>query len=265
MEIQGKVAVVTGAAQGIGRALCVALKEAGAAHVVAVDLKLQGAQETADMTSGTAMACDVGDQTQMEAMIDRVEDEIGPIDLFCSNAGILTGLDESFDNIAFASTEEWNKAWAVNVMAHVHAARHLIPKMKARGGGYFMHTASAAGLLNQVGSAVYGVTKHAAVGFAEALALGHKDDNIRVTVLCPQGVDTEMVRGAGENPATADGILSTQRVAEDTLQAIRDEKFLVLPHENVAGYMQNKVQDYDRWIGGMAKLQRYFKAAQGKG
>jgi short-subunit dehydrogenase len=194
-------------------------------------------------------------------MIDQVETEIGPIDLFCSNAGILTGLDQSFENIAFADTDVWNKAWAVNVMAHVHAARKLVPKMKARGGGYFMHTASAAGLLNQVGSAVYGVTKHAAVGFAEALALGHRDDNIRVSVLCPQGVDTEMVRGAGENPATADGILSTQEVAEKTLQAIRDEKFLVLPHSEVSKYMHNKVEDYDRWIGGMAKLQRLYKSA----
>jgi len=261
MELTGKIAVVTGAAQGIGRALCVALDKAGAKHVIAVDLKLSGAQETADMVNGTAMECDVGDQAQIESMIDRIESEIGPIDLFCSNAGILTGLDQTFDNIAFASTEDWNRAWAVNVMAHVHAARHLVPIMKARGGGYFMHTASAAGLLNQVGSAVYGVTKHAAVGFAEALALGHKDDNIRVTVLCPQGVDTEMVRGAGENPATADGILPADEVAEATLQAIRDEKFLVLPHEEVAKYMLNKVQDYDRWIGGMAKLQRVFKGA----
>ena len=264
MEIEGKIAVVTGAAQGIGRALCEALHKAGAAHVVAVDLKREGAEETAVLIGGTAIECDVADQAQIEAMIDRVEDEIGPIDLFCSNAGILTGLDSSFENIAFASTEDWNRGWAVNVMAHVHAARHLVPKMKGRGGGYFMHTASAAGLLNQVGSAVYGVTKHAAVGFAEALALGHKDDNIRVSVLCPQGVDTEMVRGSGENPATADGILSTQEVAEKTLQAIRDERFLVLPHDTVAKYMRNKIEDYDRWIGGMAKLQSMYRDANSK-
>jgi NAD(P)-dependent dehydrogenase (short-subunit alcohol dehydrogenase family) len=264
LETKEKIAVVTGAAQGIGRALCVALHEAGAAHVVAVDLKMEGAEETAKMVGGTAMACDVGDQAQIEAMIDRVEAEIGAIDLFCSNAGILTGLDQTFDNIAFASTDVWNQAWAVNVMAHVHAARHLVPKMVARGGGYFMHTASAAGLLNQVGSAVYGVTKHAAVGFAEALAFGHKDDGIRVTVLCPQGVDTAMVRGTGDNPATADGILSTQEVAAKTLQAIRDERFLVLPHAEVETYMRNKTTDYDRWIGGMAKLQRMYKAANAK-
>ncbi|KPP86596.1 MAG: putative short-chain dehydrogenase [Rhodobacteraceae bacterium HLUCCO07] len=264
MEINGKIAVVTGAAQGIGRALCVALKDAGARHVVAVDLDIDGAAETADMVDGTAVACDVSDQHQVEGMLDKIEADIGPIDLMCSNAGILTGKDDSFDNIAFASTEAWNKAWAVNVMAHVHAARHLIPKMKARGGGYFMHTASAAGLLNQVGSAVYGVTKHAAVGFAEALALGHKDDNIRVSVLCPQGVDTAMVRNAGDNPATADGVLSTQEVAQKTLDAIRSETFLVLPHEEVAQYMRNKVENYDRWIGGMAKLQRIYKNANAK-
>jgi NAD(P)-dependent dehydrogenase (short-subunit alcohol dehydrogenase family) len=261
MKIEGSICVVTGAAQGIGRALCGALKAAGAAHVVAVDLRREGAAETAAMVRGTALGCDVGNQSEIEAVIDQVEAEIGPIDLFCSNAGILTGLDQSFENIAFAETDVWNKAWAVNVMAHVHAARYLVPRMKARGGGYFLHTASAAGLLNQVGSAVYGVTKHAAVGFAEALALGHRDDNIRVSLLCPQGVDTEMVRGTGENPATADGILSAEEVAQTTLQAIRDERFLVLPHAQVAGYMRNKVEDYDRWIGGMAKLQRAYKSA----
>lgn len=135
MEIEGKIVVVTGAAQGIGRALCVALHKAGAKHVVAVDLKREGIEETAKITDGTAMQCDVSDQAQIEAMIDKIETEIGPIDLFCSNAGILNGQDLSFENIAFASTEEWNRAWAVNVMAHVHAARHLVPKMKRGGAG----------------------------------------------------------------------------------------------------------------------------------
>lgn len=264
MDFAGKICVVTGAAQGIGRALCVALKEAGASRVVAVDLNAEKAAETAELVGGTAFACDVGDQNQMEGMLEKVEADIGPIDLMCSNAGILGALDPDFENIAFASTDEWNKAWAVNVMAHVHAARFLVPRMKARGGGYFMHTASAAGLLNQVGSAVYGVTKHAAVGFAEALALGHKDDGIRVTVLCPQGVDTPMLRGTAESPAKADGILSAQEVAQATLQAIRDERFLVLPHPEVAQYMQNKVENYDKWIGGMAKLQRVYKSANTK-
>ena len=260
MRLEGITAVVTGAAQGIGRALCVALKEAGAARIVAVDLRLDGAEETARMVGGVAMACDVGDQAQVEAMLARVEDEIGPIDLMCSNAGILTGKDASFDNIAFATTADWDKAWAVNVMSHVHAARFLIPRMKARGGGYFLHTASAAGLLNQVGSAVYGTTKHAAVGFAEALAFGPKDDGIRVSVLCPQGVDTPMVAGATDtNPALADGILPADVVAKAALDAVRDERFLVLPHEVVAGYMKAKVDNYDRWIGGMAKLQRMLK------
>nr|WP_322867569.1 SDR family oxidoreductase [Aquicoccus sp. G2-2]MEA1114891.1 SDR family oxidoreductase [Aquicoccus sp. G2-2] len=135
MEIEGRICVVTGAAQGIGRALCLALKSAGAAHVVAVDLRRDGAAETAAMVGGTALGCDVSSQAEIEAMIDQVETEIGPIDLFCSNAGILTGLDQSFENIAFADTDVWNKAWAVNVMAHVHAARKLVPKMKARGAG----------------------------------------------------------------------------------------------------------------------------------
>jgi len=261
MKLEGVTAVVTGAAQGIGRALCVALAEAGAAHVVAVDLRLEGAEETARLVGGVAMACDVGDQAQVEAMLERVERDVGPIDLMCSNAGILTGKDSRFDNIAFATTDVWDQAWAVNVMAHVHAARFLIPRMAARGGGYFLHTASAAGLLNPVGSAVYGTTKHAAVGFAEALAFGHKDDGIRVSVLCPQGVDTPMVAEASkENPALADGILPAETVARAAMDAVRAERFVVLPHAVVAGYMKAKVENYDRWIGGMAKLQRFLKS-----
>ena len=254
MEIAGITAIVTGGAQGIGAALVAALAQAGA-RVVSADLRphdVPGAVE--------CRACDVAQQTQIEALIDHVEATHGPVALMCSNAGILTGMDRSFDNIAFAATEVWDRAWAVNVMAHVHAARHLVPRMKARGGGYFLHTASAAGLLNQVGSAVYGTTKHAAVGFAEALAFGHRDDGIRVSLLCPQGVDTPMVAGATQdNPALADGILPAAAVAEAAVQAIRDERFLVLPHPVVEGYMQAKAANYDRWIGGMAKLQRALK------
>jgi NAD(P)-dependent dehydrogenase (short-subunit alcohol dehydrogenase family) len=233
------------------------LKDAGAAKVISADLRAHdtpGADE--------CLACDVSRQDQIEQMIDHVEATHGPVGLMCSNAGILTGKDTTFDNIAFADADVWDTAWAVNVMSHVHAARHLIPKMKARGGGYFLHTASAAGLLNQVGSAVYGVTKHAAVGFAEALAFGHRDDGIGVSVLCPQGVDTEMVRDAGNNPAVLDGVLSPDQVAAECIDAIEAGRFLVLPHKEVATYMQVKASDYDRWIGGMARLQRAMKNAQ---
>lgn len=254
MKIEGSIAIVTGGAQGIGAALVSALKAAGAKSVVSVDLKehqVEGADE--------CLPCDVADQAKIEDMIAYVETHHGPVNLMCSNAGILTGLDDSFENIAFAETAVWDKAWAVNVMSHVHAARFLIPRMKARGGGYFLHTASAAGLLNQVGSAVYGVTKHAAVGFAEALAFGHRDDGIGVSVLCPQGVDTDMIRDAGDNPAVWDGVLPVDAVADECLKAIETGRFLVLPHERVADYMKAKTDNYDRWIAGMAKLQRSIK------
>ncbi|MFD1510228.1 SDR family NAD(P)-dependent oxidoreductase [Lacimonas salitolerans] len=256
MQIAGTVVIVTGGAQGIGAALVRAIKDAGATAVISADLKphqVDGADE--------CVVCDVSRQDQIEAMIDHVEATHGPVGLMCSNAGILTGKDTTFDNIAFADADVWNTAWAINVMAHVHAARHLIPRMKSRGGGYFLHTASAAGLLNQVGSAVYGVTKHAAVGFAEALAFGHRDDGIGVSVLCPQGVDTAMVRDAGNNPAVLDGVLPPEQVAAECIQAIEARRFLVLPHPEVADYMKVKAETYDRWIGGMAKLQRAMKEA----
>lgn len=262
MDISGKIAIVTGGAQGIGRALSVALHGAGATKVIVCDLDLAGAEETASMVDGVAYRVDVTDENQVEAMILDVEKNIGPVDLMCSNAGIATGQDNTFDNAAFASSDVWEKAWAVNVMAHVYAARVLIPLMKSRGGGYFLHTVSAAGLLNQIGSAVYGTTKHAAVGFAENLALTHRDDGIKVSILCPQGVDTPMLHGLESSAATIDGILSAETVADISLQGIKDGQFLILPHEKVGDYLKAKPQDYDRWIGGMAKLQRHLKLAQ---
>ncbi len=252
MKIDGINAVVTGGAQGIGAALVAALHDAGA-RVISLDLR-----DHATPGADQCIACDVADEAAFSATLERIDDAT-PIGLMCSNAGILTGMDATFANIAFAPTDVWNRAWAVNVMAHVIAARVLVPRMITRGGGYFLHTASAAGLLNQVGSAVYGTTKHAAVGFAEALAFGHRDDGIRVSVLCPQGVDTPMVAGAKDNPAVADGILPAETVARAALDAIRADRFLVLPHAIVADYMGAKTRDYDRWIGGMAKLQRALK------
>lgn len=258
MNLAGVTAVVTGGAQGIGAALVRALHSAGA-RVISLDLR-----DHATPGADQCLACDVADETAFSALLAQIDDAT-PIGLMCSNAGILTGMDSTFANIAFAPSDLWHRAWAVNVMAHVIAARVLVPRMVARGGGYFLHTASAAGLLNQVGSAVYGTTKHAAVGFAEALAFGHRDDGIRVSLLCPQGVDTPMVAAARDNPAVADGILSADAVAAAALEAIRADRFLVLPHPIVADYMQAKTRDYDRWIGGMAKLQRALKPAKDAG
>ena len=186
---------------------------------------------------------------------------MGPIDLFCSNAGVLAGIDARADNIAGQSNEDWSRSWNVNLMAHVYAARALVPRMRARGGGYFLNTVSAAGVLSAVGSATYSTTKHAAIGFAESLAISHRAHGIRVSVLCPQAVDTAMLpRESGGSPL-ADGILSPAEVAEAALAGLDLEAFLILPHPIVADYMRVKTDSYDRWIAGMAKIQAQLREA----
>jgi NAD(P)-dependent dehydrogenase (short-subunit alcohol dehydrogenase family) len=259
MKIEGRTVVVTGGASGIGKALCEAFAKAGARNVVVADIDADGAAAVALAINGHAAACDVSRREEIEALLERTERDIGPVDIFCSNAGVATGFDNSFTNAAGAADGVWEKAWAINVMAHVHAARVLIPLMKARGGGVFVQTISAAGLLNQVGSAVYGTTKHAAIGFAENLAITHRDDGIEVYALCPQGVDTPMLRGLPEGPQSRSGVLTAREVAEATLAAMEQRRFLVLPHPDVAKYMQRKASDYDRWLDGMARLQRSMK------
>ena len=252
MELKDKIIVITGAAGGIGRALAQRFAQEGAGHIVCADLDGTGAEETARMVDGTAFEVNVAREVEISGMIDKVEGAIGPIDLFCSNAGILVpGGAEVPDG-------DWQRIWEVNVMAHVWAARHVVPRMIARGGGYLLNTASAAGLLNQVGSAPYGVTKHAAVGLAEWLALTHGDAGIKVSVLCPQAVRTAMTQGHEDGVAAQDGMLEPEPVAEACVRAIRDETFLVLPHEEVLGYMRRKTENYDRWIGGMRKLNRVY-------
>ncbi|MEO1903058.1 MAG: SDR family oxidoreductase [Alcanivorax sp.] len=257
MDIKDRIVVITGAAGGIGRALAVACADAGARAVVCADLDGDGAAATADQVSaagarGIGRAVNVAREDELRALIDDTEDQVGPIGLFCSNAGISIAGGPEVDN------EGWQRIWDINVMAHVFAARHLAPRMIARGGGYFLNTASAAGLLSQVGSAPYAVTKHAAVGLAEWLALTYGDDGIKVSVLCPQAVRTNMTKGKEDHVASVDGMMEPEPVALACLEAIRQETFLVLPHKEVLQYMRNKTDNYDRWIGGMRKLNRRF-------
>jgi NAD(P)-dependent dehydrogenase (short-subunit alcohol dehydrogenase family) len=226
----------------------------GAAKVVAADLDEAGAAAVAESVDGWSLKVDVSREADIVALIDQTEAQFGPIDLFCSNAGI--GLGRGLDE----PDEVWEKIWRVNTLSHVYAARNLIPRMKARGGGYLLNTASAAGLLSQIGSVTYAVTKHAAVALAEWIAITHGRDGIRVSVLCPQAVRTAMTAG-GPGVAGVDGMIEPEEAADAVVQALRDETFLVLPHPTVAEYMKRKTADYDRWLRGMQRLQEQFLKA----
>jgi NAD(P)-dependent dehydrogenase (short-subunit alcohol dehydrogenase family) len=254
MDVKDKVVVVTGGAEGIGAALCRRFAKAGAAVVVVVDRNGEGAQATAKAIGGEAVTLDVTDGPAMAAIVADIEARHGRIDLFCSNAGVGDG-DPDKSNAASSPDAVWNRAWNVNVMAHVHAARAVIPGMAARGEGYILNTVSAAGLLSQIGGAVYSTTKHAAIGFAESLAITHGDQGIKVSVLCPQGVDTAMLRAGGDNqPQNLDGVMTPDEVADSVIEGLAAENFLILPHPIVLTYMQRKTADYDRWLGGMRRL-----------
>jgi len=264
MQVRDKIVVVTGGANGIGRALCEAFHRAGAAKVVVADIDSAAARDVAASIAGAAFKCDVGKEKDIIHVVEETERLFGPIALFCSNAGIVGGFDPLSENAGGNSDEPWSRSWAVHVMAHVYAARHLIPRMKARGAGYFLNTISAAGLLSQVGSPAYSTTKHAAVGFAENLAISHKVHGIKVSILCPQGVDTNMLRSIPKGPQSGDGDLTPEQVAKDALAGIEQETFVILPHPQVLGYMRKKAENYDRWIAGMAKIQAKMREAYGK-
>ena len=264
MQVSGKVVVVTGGANGIGRALCEAFHRAGAAKVVVADKEAAGARVVAAVVDGAAFKCDVAQEKDVIHVIEETERLFGPIALFCSNAGIIGGFDPLSENVGGTSDEPFARSWAIHVMAHVYAARHMVPRFKARGGGYFLNTISAAGLLSQVGSPAYSTTKHAAVGFAENLAISHKAHGIKVSILCPQGVDTGMLRSIPRGPQSGDGDLPPEQVAKEALEGIERETFLILPHPQVLGYMRTKTENYDRWISGMAKIQAKMRQEFGK-
>jgi NAD(P)-dependent dehydrogenase (short-subunit alcohol dehydrogenase family) len=261
MQVAGKVVVVTGGGSGIGRALAERFHAEGARHVSVADLNEAGAQHTATSVGGMAFRCDVACEADIQRLVRETEAEAGPIDLFCSNAGVISS-DPDFDNAASAPDAVWALGWGVHVMAHVYAARAVLPGMIARGNGWLLNTVSAAGLLSQIGSAVYSTTKHAAIGFSESLAIAHKDHGIGVSVLCPQGVHTAMTAGGFFAGADVDGVITAEAVADAAMAGLRAEKFLILPHPNVADYMKLKSDNYERWIGGMAKLRRRIAAAR---
>lgn len=256
MMVEGKVVVVTGAANGIGKALAERFAAAGAAHVTCADLDGDGAKATAEAVGGSGHRCDVGRESDIVALCDAVEAAHSRIDIFASNAGVVL-LDDDLKNAASASDEKWDASWRINVMAHVWAARRCLPGMIERGEGWFLQTVSAAGLLMQVGSSSYSATKHAALSFAESLAVTHKDDGIGVTALCPQAVDTRMARAGNFAGADVDGVVTPEDVAAQGVQAIEEGRFLVLPHPTVAQYAANKASNHDRWVGGMAKMRRH--------
>lgn len=253
MDVTGKNIVVTGGGNGIGRALCERFAQEGAGHVTVVDLDEANAAAVADAIGGSARGADVGDRDSIVDLVRSVEGERGPIDLFVSNAGILV------PGSVEAAVDAWQKIWDVNVMAHVHAAHAVLPGMLERGEGAFLNTCSAAGLLTQIGSAPYSVTKHASVAFAEWLSITYGDQGIQVFALCPQAVNTNMTAGTESGGvAGVDGMLEPADIAEAVIRGLAAESFLILPHEEVRTYFQRKAGDYDRWIKGMRKLNAQF-------
>jgi len=254
MQIAGKTIVVTGAASGIGRAMALRFHAEGAAGIVLADLQREALEEAASKVNGLAVQCDVADEDSVRQLVDRCERDVGPIDIFCSNAGIIAGGGEH------ASNEDWQHNWDIHVMGHVYAARAVIPGMIERGGGYLVNTASAAGLLTHIDLATYAVSKHASVAFAEWLSIRYGDQGIRVSTLCPQAVRTAMTAGMEEGVASVDGMLEPEQLAECVVETMAREEFLILPHPQVLEYMQRKTGDYDRWIKGMRRMLGKFVA-----
>lgn len=258
MKIEGKTVVVTGGASGIGRGLVKRFKEEGAANIVIADINAQELEEFAQEVGGVARLCDVSKEEEVKKLVKFAEDEFGQIDLFCGNAGIIAAGGVETPN------EVWEKMWAVNVMAHVYATRHALPAMLERGEGYFLITASAAGLLSQIGSATYSVTKHAALALAEWVQITHGAQGIKVSALCPQAVESKMTANSNGGVAGIDGMLKAAEVADVVVKCIDEERFMVLPHPEVEKYFQNKANDYQRWIGGMQRLQERFATLSGE-
>ena len=255
MEVSNAVIVVTGGGSGIGAALCHRFQAEGARAIIVADIDANAARAVADEVDGLAVEVNVAAEPDNVKMIGMAEERFGRLDLLCLNAGIPTG--GSVD----APNEAWERAWAVNVMSHVYGTRAVLPSMLERGSGYLLHTASAAGLLTNLGAAPYSVTKHAVVALAEWLSITYGDKGIGVSCLAPQFVDTAMLDdlttiSEGFHDFAVDGSISAEQVADAVIDGLRDERFLILPHPEVADYFVSKATDYERWLGGMRKLQR---------
>ncbi|MGH8790918.1 MAG: SDR family oxidoreductase [Cupriavidus necator] len=249
MKIKDRVVVVTGGASGIGLALCERFAQEGARGVVVSDINGDGARAVAERIGGLAVQTNVGVESDVQALVTKAAERFGQVDVFCSNAGILLREEDS-------SNADWQRVMDVNLMAHVYAARAVLPGMLERSEGCLVNTASAAGLLTQMDSATYAVSKHAAVSYAEWLAVTYGDRGIHVSCLCPQGVRTPMLLGAdgSRRAMLTEGSVSPEAVAEEVLKCIDEKRFLVLPHPEVLEYFRRKGNDYDRWLSGMRRL-----------
>jgi NAD(P)-dependent dehydrogenase (short-subunit alcohol dehydrogenase family) len=267
MEPGGRVAVITGGASGIGRALARRLAEEGARGIAVADVNEPGAQAVAREIGDAAIGvgCDVTEDAQVGNLIESAREKFGQVDFFFANAGVVTGADIT------APDEVWDRTYAVNAGAHISAARRLVPEWLERGEGYFVSTASAAGLLTQIGDGPYAVTKHAAVAFAEWLSVTYGERGVRVSCLCPMGVRTALLETGldleGDEAlgarvvAAAGDLLEPEEVAGVVVQALRDERFLILPHPEVGEFMRRRGDDHERWLAGMRRLQRTVAGA----
>jgi NAD(P)-dependent dehydrogenase (short-subunit alcohol dehydrogenase family) len=251
MRVQDKIVVVTGGANGIGRALCRRFAAEGARTIVVADIEHEAARALADEIGGLAMDADVSSESDIQMVVDEVLKRYGQIDLFCSNAGV------GVEGDCCAPDRDWLRSWEINVMGHVYASRAVLPGMLARRDGYLLQTVSAAGLLTMLGSAPYAVSKHAALGLAEWLSITYGDQGIKVSALCPMGVKTRMLEGAefGGGTFLLDDAISPEAVADAVIEGLHSEQFLIAPHPKVREHFRRKADDYDRWLAGMRRLQ----------
>ena len=246
MFFQNKIIVITGSDSGIGKALVNSFLNEGAV-VISTDINFVNKKID---NRHFQKKCDVSSEKQINQLIDSILDEFNTIDIFCSNAGILSLGDEHTSN------KEWKKNWDIHLMSHVFVCRNLMSHFKKQGGGHLVITSSAAGLLTHIDSLSYSVTKHAAVAFAEWIAITNREFGVKVSILCPKAVKTNMTLGREKDVAAIDGMLEPEVVAAEVLMGIKDNKFLILPHKQVYNYMKIKTEDYDRWINGMQKLKK---------